>query len=88
MVFLGPPGTGKNPFSLALGVAAARGGHRAAFATAHDPSNRLAAADGARRLDTDWNACANVPQALIDEVGSIPATPTPPRALRPHQQPQ
>ena len=35
VVFLGPPGTGKTHLSIALGVAAARRGHRVAFATAH-----------------------------------------------------
>jgi DNA replication protein DnaC len=35
VVFLGPPGTGKTHVSIALGVQAARRGHRVAFATAH-----------------------------------------------------
>ena len=35
VVFLGPPGTGKTHLSIALAVAAARRGHRVAFATAH-----------------------------------------------------
>ena len=34
VVFLGPPGTGKTHLSIALGVQAARRGHRVAFATA------------------------------------------------------
>jgi DNA replication protein DnaC len=33
VVFLGPPGTGKTHLSIALGVQAARRGHRVAFAT-------------------------------------------------------
>ena len=34
VVFLGPPGTGKTHLSIALGVAAARKGHRVVFASA------------------------------------------------------
>ena len=41
VVFLGPPGTGKTHLSIALGVQAARRGHRVAFATAHQWVNRL-----------------------------------------------
>ena len=35
VIFLGPPGTGKTHLSVALGVQAARRGHRVALATAH-----------------------------------------------------
>jgi DNA replication protein DnaC len=45
VVLLGPPGTGKTHPSIGLGVAAARRGHRVAFATALDvvgqPARRL-----------------------------------------------
>jgi len=34
VIFLGPPGTGETHLSLALGVQAARRGHRVAFASA------------------------------------------------------
>ena len=34
VIFLGPPGTGKTHLSIALGVQAARRGHRVAFASA------------------------------------------------------
>ena len=44
VIFLGPPGTGKTHLSIALGVQAARRGHRVAFASAQDWVGRLAAA--------------------------------------------
>ncbi|WP_422386633.1 ATP-binding protein [Kribbella rubisoli] len=41
VVLLGPPGTGKTHLATALGVAAARHGHRVLFATATDWVTRL-----------------------------------------------
>ena len=48
VVLLGPPGTGKTHLATALGVAAARHGHRVLFATATDWVTRLTDAHRAR----------------------------------------
>jgi DNA replication protein DnaC len=72
VVFLGPPGTGKTHLAIALGVAAARRGHRVAFATAHQWVNRLAAAHHAGRLDDELERLRRIPLVIIDEVGYIP----------------
>ena len=50
VIFLGPPGTGKTHLSIALGVHAARRGHRVAFASAQQWVARLAAAKRGGRL--------------------------------------
>ena len=75
MVFLGPPGTGKTHLSIALGVQAARRGHRVAFATAHEWVSRLAAANRAGRLDHELDRLRRIPLVIIDEVGYIPFDP-------------
>src|SRR6185312_1248234 len=41
IVLLGPPGTGKTHMAIALGITAARHGHRVLFATATDWVTRL-----------------------------------------------
>ncbi len=75
VVFLGPPGTGKTHLSIALGVAAARRGHRVAFATAHQWVNRLGAAKRAGRLDEELERLGRIPLLVVDEVGYIPFDP-------------
>jgi len=57
VVFLGPPGTGKTHLSIALGVQAARRGHRVAFATAHEWARRLWAVKRSGRLDESSSGC-------------------------------
>jgi len=75
VVFLGPPGTGKAQLSIALGVQAARRGHRVAFATAHQRVNRLGAAKRAGRLDDELERLTRIPLLIIAEVGYIPFDP-------------
>jgi DNA replication protein DnaC len=75
VVFLGPPGTGKTHLSIALGVQAARRGHRVAFATAHQWVGRLGAAKRAGRLDEELERLRRVPLVIVDEVGYIPFDP-------------
>src|SRR6266542_5678346 len=61
VVFLGPPGTGKTHLSIALGVKAARRGHRVAFATAHQWVLRLGAAKRAGRLEEELERLGRTP---------------------------
>ena len=75
VVFLRPPGTGKTHLSIALGVQAARRGHRVAFATAHQWVNRLGAAKRAGRLDEELERLTRIPLLIVDEVGYIPFDP-------------
>lgn len=75
VVFLGPPGTGKTHLSIALGVQAARRGHRVAFATAHQWVQRLGAAKRAGRLEAELERLRRIPLVIIDEVGYIPFDP-------------
>ena len=74
MIFLGPPGTGKTHLSIALGVQAARRGHRVAFASAQQWVARLAAAKRQGRLDEELEI-ARLPLIIVDEVGYIPFDP-------------
>jgi DNA replication protein DnaC len=75
VIFLGPPGTGKTHLSIALGVQAARRGHRVAFASAQDWVGRLAAARRAGKLEEELERLRRVPLVIVDEVGYIPFDP-------------
>ena len=75
VVFLGPPGTGKTHLSIALGVAAARRGHRVAFASAHEWVTRLSEAKRAGRLTEELTKLSRIPLIIVDEVGYIPFDP-------------
>jgi DNA replication protein DnaC len=75
VVFLGPPGTGKTHLSIALGVQAARRGHRVAFATAHEWVLRLGQAKRMGGLDDELERLGRVPLVICDEVGYIPFDP-------------
>ena len=69
------PGTGKTHLSIALGVQAARRGHRVAFATAHEWVLRLGEAKRSGRLDEELERLGRIPLVICDEVGYIPFDP-------------
>jgi DNA replication protein DnaC len=75
VIFLGPPGTGKTHLSIALGVQAARRGHRVAFASAQDWVGRLATAKRVGRLEDELERLRRIPLVVVDEVGYIPFDP-------------
>ncbi len=75
VIFFGPPGTGKTHLSIALGVQAARRGHRVAFASAQDWVGRLGEARRAGRLEDELERLRRIPLVIVDEVGYIPFDP-------------
>ena len=78
-MLLGLPGTGKAHLPIALGVRAARRGHRPAFATAHQWVNRLGAARRAGRLDGELKRLGRIPLLIVDESTTSRSTRTPRR---------
>ena len=61
--------------SIALGVQAARRGHRLAFASAQDWVGRLADAKRAGCLEQELERLRRIPLVIVDEVGYIPFDP-------------
>jgi len=72
VVLLGPPGTGKTHVATALGVTAARQGHRVLFATATDWVARLGEAHDRGRLPAELTRLRRYGLIIVDEVGYLP----------------
>src|ERR1700754_2301726 len=72
IVMLGPPGIGKTHLATALGIAAARHGHRVLFATATDWVTRLTDAHRGGRLPLELTKLRRYGLIIVDEVGYLP----------------
>lgn len=71
LVLLGPPGVGKTHLAIALGIVAARLGHRIHFTTAIDLVRKLKRAMDENRLPREIKRIAHPKLLIIDEIGYL-----------------
>ena len=75
VILLGPPGTGKTHFAIALGIRACLAGQRVIFKTATEWVALLADTQRQGRLDEELKRLERYPLLICDEVGYIPFDP-------------
>ena len=68
VIFLGPPGTGKNHLASALVIKACHAGHRVECATAADSVTRLANADHAGHFPDELKRLLRIPHFVVHEI--------------------
>ena len=72
LLLLGPPGVGKTHLAIALGVEAARSGHKVYFTTLEEMIKRLVRTAASPKSLRVYNSCSLL---VIDEVGYLPMGP-------------
>ena len=72
ILLLGPPGVGKTPRAVALGMKACEQGHRVLFTTAMGLIASLGKALGENRLDEKLKRLTQPQVLIIDEIGYLP----------------
>lgn len=74
VILLGPPGVGKTPLAVALGVKAVEAGHRVLFLTLESLLTRLVRARLENRLERQLQQFVYPKILILDEMGYLPMT--------------
>src|ERR1700758_2303505 len=72
VLVLGPPGVGKTPLAVALGMKAIEAGYRVLFMTAANLITTLTKAHGEGRLDEKLKFFTTPRLLIVDEIGYLP----------------